>query len=132
MKNKLRKRTRTLSNYELNVLLPILMKGLETKKGKDNAVSGWEIIEGLRSHGLKINNMNMNMLINYIRTNDLIEGLMGTSAGYYTSNSEQELIAYEDTLMSREASIRKVRMSIKRQRRAMFSPAHKEKQTQLF
>ena len=131
MKNELKKTQRTLNNYELNVLLPILKKGLESKKGKANAVSGWEIIEGLRSHGLKINSKSMRILINYIRMNDLIEGLMGSPAGYYTSNSEQELIDYERSLMLREASIRNLRKSIKRQRTALFAK-HKEMQTQLF
>ena len=63
--------------------------------------------------------------------NDLIEGLMGSPAGYYTSNSEQELIDYERSLMGREASIRNLRKSIKRQRTALFAK-HKEMQTQLF
>ena len=132
MKNKLKKRTRNLSNYELNILLPVLIKGLERKKGKANAVNGKEIIEGLRSHGLKVNNESMKILINYIRVNDLIVGLMASTAGYYTSTNEQEIIGYEDSLKSRETSIRELRMSIKRQRRAMFSPVQKERQTQLF
>ena len=131
MKNELKKTQRTLNNYELNVLLPILKKGLESKKGKANAVSGWEIIEGLRSYGLKINNTNMYRLIKYIRTNDLIVGLMGTTSGYYISTNEQELMGYEESLMVREASIRNLRMSIKRQRTALFAK-HKEMQTQLF
>ena len=67
MKIEMKKRTRNLSNYDLNVLLPILIKGLKTKKGKANAVNGKEIIEGLRSHGLKINSKSMRILINYIR-----------------------------------------------------------------
>ena len=133
MKNELKKQTRPLTNYDHNVLLPILMKGLELKKGKMNAVTSKQIGQGLRSQGLKINDRNVCKLINHIRTNDLIVGLMATSAGYYITNSEQELVKYEGSLLGREKEIRKVRMSIKRQRRTMFSQyASKHTQTQLF
>ena len=129
MKKRLKKRL--LSNYELNVLLPILMKGLEMKKSKSSAVTTNQIIRAMRKHGLKINGRSVFMLINHIRTNDLIVGLMGTSTGYYVTNNEQELINYEDRLLGREAAIRNVRMSIQRQRRTMQSHSS-QKQTQIF
>ena len=126
MKIELKREPQGLSNYDLNVLLPILKKGLETKKGEANAVNGKQIIEGLRSHGLKINNRSMHMLINHIRTNDLIEGLMASRAGYYVSNSEHELANYEASLLGRETSIRDVRLSMQRQRRKMFAPRQRD------
>ena len=63
--------------------------------------------------------------------NDLVVGLMASSNGYYITNSEQELVKYEDSLLGREREIRKVRMSIERQRRAMFAQ-HSQRQLQLF
>ena len=126
MKIKLKNESQGLSNYDLNVLLPMLKKGLETKKGKANAVNGKQIIEGLRSHGLKINNRSMVVLINYIRTNDLIEGLMASQAGYYVSNNEYELANYEARLLGREVSLRNVRLSMQRQRRKMFAPQQRD------
>lgn len=83
MKKELKKEKQTLNSYDLNVLLPILKKGLEKKKGIANAVTGKEIMLGLQSNGLKINMRNISRIINYIRLNDLIVGLMGSSAGYY-------------------------------------------------
>ena len=115
------KTMRALSNYELNVLLPILIKGLEMKKGKANAVTSHQIIRAIRKHGLKISMRSVLMLINHIRTNDLIVGLMATSTGYYITSSEEEFINYEDSLLGREKAIRNVRLSIMRQRRMMFS-----------
>ena len=126
MKIKLKREPQGLSNYDLNVLLPILMKGLETKKGEANAVAGKQIIEGLRSHGLKINTRSMAGLINYIRTNDLIEGLMASQAGYYVSNNEYELANYEARLLGREVSLRDLRLSMQRQRRKMFAPQQRD------
>ena len=135
MKNELKKQTRPLSNYDHNVLLPVLIKGLELKKGKMNAVTGKQILQGLQSQGLKVNERDVFMLINHIRTNDLVVGLISTSAGYYITNSEQDFMNYEDSLMGREKSIRKVRMSIQRQRRSLFSQLSQKNahtQTQLF
>lgn len=131
MKKELKRETRHLSNYEQNILLPILIKGLKMKKGKMNAVTNKQIVKGLRGHGLKVNLRDVCRLINHIRTNDLVVGLMASSAGYYISNSEQELVKYEDSLLGREREIRKVRMSIERQRRAMFAQ-HSQRQLQLF
>ena len=121
MKKESNVKTNTLSNYEQNVLLPILIKGLEMKKGKQNAVTNKQIVHSIRKHGLRINCTSVSMLINYIRTNDLMVGLMATSYGYYVSNNEQELKAYENGLLERETSLRKVRMSIKRQRSTLFA-----------
>ncbi len=131
MRTELKKETCPLSNYELNVLLPIVIKGLETKKGKANAVTNKQIVQGLQSHGLKVTVRQVCRLISYIRTNDLIVGLMGSRNGYYTTNSEREFIGYEHRLFKREASLKKVRLSIERQRKTMFTE-HKERQSQLF
>ncbi len=132
MKKELKKGTRPLTNYHQNVLLPILMKGLEMKKGKMNAVTSKQIVNGLRSQGLKINHRDVCMLINHIRTNDLVVGLMASSStGYYITNSEQDFMDYEQSLLGREKAIRKVRMSIQRQRRSMFAQ-FSPRQTQLF
>lgn len=125
---------RPLTIYEQNVLLPILIKGLEMKKGKMNAVTSIQIVMGMKKHGLNINNTSVNKLINYIRKNDLIVGLMGSALGYYIISSEQEFIDYEDNLMGREAALRRVRMCIKRQRRSLFAEEQKvpQKQRQIF
>ena len=131
MKNEFKEVRCRLSVYEQNVLLPILIKGLEVKNGKMSAVTNKQIVQRLRGHGLKINERYVCRLINHIRMNDLVDGLVASPAGYYVTNCERELIDYEDSLLGREVAIRKVRMSIMRQRRAMFMNK-KERQTQLF
>lgn len=131
MKKVLKERASSLSSYELNVLLPILMKGLETKKGKKNAVSTKQILNGLQSNGLRVCERQVTRIINYIRVNDLLMGLMTSFSGYYITNNEEELIGYENHLLKREDSIKALRKSMIRQRKSMFKkPLHK--QTQLF
>ena len=131
MHKKLTKETRLLNNYDLNVLVPILIKGLEIKKGKRNAVTASQIVNRLQCNGLKINQRHIFRIISYIRMNDLLVGLMASSNGYYITDNEQELIKYEKRLMSKEIEIRKVRMSMKRQRAAMFKKPSNQ-QTHLF
>ena len=132
MKNRMKEKTcRTLTTYDQNVLLPILMKGLEMKKGKENAVTGKGIVYALKNAGLRIDERHVCRLINHIRTNDLVAGLMASNKGYYTTKNEQELIDYEKILWRREAALKDVRMSMQRQRKTMFVPV-REKQTQLF
>ena len=120
MKNELKVRTRTPSSYELNVLLPILKKGLEIKKGRTNAVTKKQIMLSIKKHGLKINNTGLSSLLAHIRENDLIVGLMASPDGYYITSNVQELMKYEDNILRRETALRKLRMSIKRQRTALF------------
>ena len=128
MKKRSREVTKRLSVYEQNVLLPILIKGLKMKKGKMNAVANKEIVQGLRDHGVKVTEREVYRLINHIRTNDLVVGLVTSSTGYYITNSERDFIMYEGSLQIREAALKEVRMSIQRQRRKLFAPI----QSQLF
>ncbi len=124
--NSFLRETNPLSKYEQNVLLPVLIKGLKQKKGRVNAVTNKQIVEALRGSGLKANVRDVCRVINYIRTNDLIMGLMATSSGYYITNCEKEFINYELRLWSREFEIKKVRESIKRQRKMLFIPKYKQ------
>lgn len=136
MKKELAKRSyRPLSKYEQNVLLPILIKGLKMKQGKSNVVTKRQIVKTLRKHGVKISTSSFNSLINYIRVNDLIVGLMASRFGFYISTCEHDLMEYENRLLRREATLRKVRMSIKRQRIALLLQKNEEplkKAKQLF
>lgn len=124
----------SLNIYEQNVLLPILVKTLKTKNGESNAITSKQIVEALQSYGLKLNLTNVFRTIYYIRMNDLIVGLMGSQSGYYVISSEEDFIKYENLLLSREVAVRKVRMSIKRQRiaKSLQAQAQSLKQTVLF
>ncbi|HHW80768.1 MAG TPA: hypothetical protein GX746_03620 [Bacteroidales bacterium] len=126
MMNSFLRETNPLSKYEQNVLLPVLIKGLKQKKGRVNAVTNKQIVEALRGSGLKASERDVCRVINYIRTNDLIMGLMATSSGYYITNCEKEFINYELRLWSREFEIKKVRESIERQRKMLFIPKYKQ------
>lgn len=126
------KETAPLNEYETRVLLPVLIAGLKTKNGSDNAATNKYIVSTLKGSGYKISEPRVRKLINHIRTNDLVPGLIATSDGYFIAGSETELLDYEESLKGREEAIKEVRLSIARQRRIIYERLRAEKQTKLF
>lgn len=123
--------TQPLTDYETSVLLPVLLSGLRTKIGKENAVTNKHIIDRLKG-SYKIDAARIRKIINHIRTNDLLPGLIATSDGYFIATTETELLEYEESLKGREDAIRAVRISIARQRRILYEEAKTGKQGTLF
>lgn len=115
--------TSPLNDYELRVLLPVILAGLKDKHGKRNAVTNRYIIGRLKQQGYRIDAPRLRKVINHIRTNDLIPGLIATSEGYFLAEDEQELMDYEDSLRGREEAIKAVRLAIARQRRMLYTEA---------
>lgn len=115
--------TSPLNDYELRVLLPVILAGLKDKQGKRNAVTNGYIIGRLKQQGYRIDAARLRKVINHIRTNDIIPGLIATSEGYFLAEDEQELMDYEDSLRGREEAIKAVRLAIARQRRMLYTEA---------
>ena len=101
--------TQPLSEYEENVLLPVILQGLKTKQGKKNAVTNRTIVMRLSVAGYKIDEARCRKLINHIRTTDILPGLIATSGGYFLAENETELLDYEESLLGRENAIKEVR-----------------------
>lgn len=99
--------TQPLTEYERKVILPIILEGLKTKIGKANAVTNKYIISRLRD-SYKIDAARLRKIINHIRTNDLLPGLIATSEGYFLATTESELLEYEESLKGREETIKAV------------------------
>jgi hypothetical protein len=123
--------TQPLTEYEVGVLLPLLVKGLQTKLGHESAVTNKHIVTALKGT-CKLNEARVRKIINHIRTNDLVPGLIATSEGYFIATTEAELLEYEESLKGREDAIREVRLSIARQRRILYEQAREGKQGTLF
>lgn len=119
--------TAPLNEYETGVLLPLLIRGLRVKVGRNSAITNKYIVSSLRG-SCKITEALVRKIINHIRTNDLIPGLIATSDGYFIAETEQELREYEDSLKGREDAIREVRISIARQRRILYEQKRAQQQ----
>lgn len=93
--------------YELNddelKLVPIIIKGISNRKGKEMAVSGSLICEKMKLKGARLRK-----IINHIRVNNLMYGLCSCSKGYYLANNLSELEGCIISLRQRIASQVKV------------------------
>lgn len=107
--------TQPLSPYELNVLTPIISKGLEHRIGKENAITNKEICSAMRNYGYKMDNSRLRKIINHIRVNSLVSNVIATSDGYYRAASRKEVEEYLKSLENREGAIHSVRESLARQ-----------------
>ena len=117
------KQTETLSDYERNTLVPVMVRSLAGHIGKAAAITNKYICSRMRLCGYQISDARVRKIVNHIRTNGLVQCLIATSGGYYVAETEEELKEYEDSLLGREQAIREVRLSIERQRRIKY---HKE------
>tara|TARA_R110002153_G_scaffold167458_1_gene320151 strand:+ start:106 stop:474 length:369 start_codon:yes stop_codon:yes gene_type:complete len=107
--------THELTEYELNTLLPIILKGLSTKIGKHNAITNKAICKAMDTIGHKLHDARLRKLIHHIRAHDLIVNLIATSKGYYIATTTQEVEDYIRSLRERINSIEFIKQSIQRQ-----------------
>lgn len=114
--------TATLTDYERDVLKPIICKGLAAHVGADRAITNAAICAAMRGAGYQLTEPRLRKIVNYIRCNDEVACLIATSAGYYVAQSEVELREYEESLLSRERAIAAVRQAMQRQRMRKFAP----------
>ena len=109
------KQTEKLSDYEKEVLLPVMVKCLERKVGKENAVTNAYICVRMNEKGYEIGEARVRKIINHIRTKSLVPRLMASSCGYYVTNDENELKSYIASLKGREDAIRAMRNAVEEQ-----------------
>lgn len=101
--------TSDLTDYEKDVLLPLFIHGFAGKIGREKAVTNKEIISKLKPRGFKISDARVRKLINHIRNNNLIPGLIATSEGYYISRDQSEVNKYIESLAGREKAIARIK-----------------------
>lgn len=97
--------TEELTQYEIEVLVPLMVKGLSTKIGYNNAITNSKIRSRLKDKEMNISDARIRKIINYIRVNKLIVNLLATSKGYFISNDPSEINKYKESLIARANSI---------------------------
>ena len=115
--------TAPLNDYEENTLMPVIIRGLQKRIGKNNAITNAEMCRKLNNHFYlnspsykKITGARIRKIINHIRINDAISCLVSTSKGYYVSKDRKELNTYIESLNKRATAILAVARAIDRQR----------------
>ena len=106
--------TYELTEYEKSDLLPVVVRGLRNKHGKENAITNKKICEALTSAGYKVNGPRLRKIIHHIRVEQLIVGLCCNSKGYYVTDSLEELSRYVESLAQRIRSQQAIHNSMKK------------------
>lgn len=95
---------------EERFVVDTIVKRFETRKGKQNIVTGDQIRDGINKNlNLNFDTVRIRKMIQFIRTNDLVAGLIATSKGYYVANTPEEIEDWIESLKSRENAIRRIR-----------------------
>jgi len=101
----------------------IIADRFATKKGKQHIVTAEQIIDGLkRQFNIEFQESRVRKMIQYIRLNNLVIGLIATSKGYFVADSIEEIEDWIDSLKSRENAIRSIREIAERQVQIMKNP----------
>jgi hypothetical protein len=96
-------------------LIPILVKGFNAHKGKENAIKGPVIVSKINWYIFnndatavhlppKITEARLRKLANFIRRHGIIP-LIATSNGYYVSNDREEILNQMKSLQQRAEAI---------------------------
>ena len=107
--------TAPLSDYEKDVLLPIMVRCLANKVGRRSAVTNRYIVDRLTAQGYAIQETRVRKIISHIRAKGLVPCLIATSKGYYVSKDIDEIKSYVDSLKGREMAIRAIREAVESQ-----------------
>jgi len=93
--------THPLTEYEQEVLLPLMIAGLRTKVGHENCITNPQICKALKSKGYEVNEPRIRKLVFHIRNNNLVPYLIASSKGYWIATNKKEIESWISSLKSR-------------------------------
>tara|TARA_R110000751_G_scaffold26901_1_gene71504 strand:+ start:1461 stop:1838 length:378 start_codon:yes stop_codon:yes gene_type:complete len=108
--------TAPLSDYEKNTLMPVIVKGLQKRVGKNFAITNAEMCRKLKPLYSDVNGARIRKIINHIRIYDKVSCLVSTSKGYYVTKDLVQLNSYIESLNKRATAILAVAQAIHKQR----------------
>ena len=94
-------------NQDEKKLVPIIVKRFIDRQGKQNIVTNQQIIEGIKKNfGIELSQPRVRKIIQHIRLNNLLTGLIATQSGYYYTTNENQIREWIESMKQREAAIR--------------------------
>jgi hypothetical protein len=110
MKN-FEKYTKPLQPEERRIAV-IICERFKKKPGKGNIVTNKQIVRALfKKYQIKITEPRIRKIIQYIRANALLNGLIATSSGYWLTRDHDELKSWIESMIERENAIRDSRQA---------------------
>lgn len=108
-----KKVTHDLTKAELSIVNKVT-RYLVEYASKEKVTSGFIINILSDKDGVTISGPRFRKIVNYIRLNFLLPGLIATSEGYYISKKPNEIKSYIESLEHRENAIKQVRRSMQK------------------
>lgn len=108
--------TESLTTYEKDIILPLIVRGLSKRKGKDMAITGKQICDAMNKHGYRLSGARLRKIVNHIRVFGLINNLIATSDGYYIATSVEDVDKHIESLKGRIAAMQTVLFAMENQR----------------
>ena len=112
--------TAPLNDYEREVLLPVIVRGLLKRVGKSRRVSSTRIIDGMNAAHYRLDGPRLRKIINHIRSNDIIVGLVSDGKGYFVASTASEIDECIVSLQGRVDATQAIIRALQRQRQIKF------------
>jgi hypothetical protein len=91
-------------------LIPMMVDRFKMKRGIEHIVTAETMIAKIHeAFGVKLKDTRIRKMIQFIRVNNLVPGLIATSRGYYTAETIDEINEWIESLKARESAIRHIR-----------------------
>lgn len=103
-------------------LMHKMVKWLQPKINKQNAVSARQMVKGMRAQGYNITEVRIRKIIHEIRVRGLVKCLVAGGRGYYITVDMREGEAYIRSLTQRINSIEAIRKAMVDQFAEYYSP----------
>lgn len=92
-----------------------MVSRLQKNTGAANAATSSKIIAGVKAAlGVKFTGARLRKIVNHIRRNDLLPGLVASSKGYYVETEAEKIKEYIESLRQRAAAINAVADAMQR------------------
>lgn len=82
--------TYDLTPYEIQTLVPCVVEILSQAKGEDRALKSPQVLEQVRTHGLKLDERRLRKIVGAIRLSGNLPCLCATERGYFVAASPEE------------------------------------------
>lgn len=104
--------TQPLTTYQLDTLVPAIIRGMKCHYGKERAITSAKIVKLMVGHGYKISDVTLRRCIKHIQTHNLLTWIIAGENGFYYSRDPDEVKKQIESLRGREEAIRSVRESL--------------------
>lgn len=106
--------TAPLSEYELNTLVPVIIRGFLSHEGQKQAITATAICKALKEKGFQISDVRLRKCIKHIQRHNLLKWIVATGSGFYYTKDVNDVKMQIESLKGREEAIRSVRVALEK------------------